>query len=78
MQSVTREQILQFSKMYIRHHIIILDAQTVTDKGGELFDNILDGIKVESSYKGIHLKFPLTLNQLHKMVQAFRRKLVNY
>ncbi|XP_045206701.2 serine/threonine-protein phosphatase with EF-hands 2-like [Mercenaria mercenaria] len=53
----------------------IYDTQTITDTGGEVFYNFLDDIKVESSYKGIHLKFPLTLSQLHKMVQAFRRKL---
>ncbi|KAK3599955.1 hypothetical protein CHS0354_012601 [Potamilus streckersoni] len=31
-------------------------------------------IHINSSYNGPHLSFPLSLSQLHKLVQAFRRK----
>ncbi|XP_060570933.1 serine/threonine-protein phosphatase with EF-hands 2-like [Ruditapes philippinarum] len=63
------------SALNVNKEASIYDTQTVSDNNSEIFDKYLDGIKVENSYKGIHLKFPLTLNQLHKMVQAFKRNL---
>ena len=54
----------------------ILDTHSHADENGEALQSIPDGIEVENSYRGVHLTFPLTLNQLHKMVQAFRRKQV--
>ena len=49
----------------------------VQREDSDAFQNISDDIEVEASYRGVHLTFPLTLNQLHKMVQAFRRKQVS-
>ncbi|WAR00729.1 PPE-like protein, partial [Mya arenaria] len=54
---------------------IIADTQTMVDRMGDTLNNLLDGVEVEKTYKGPHLTFPLTLNQLHKMVQSFKRKL---
>ena len=51
------------------------DTHNQVDENDAL-QNISDDIEVEPSYRGVHLTFPLTLNQLHKMVQAFRRKQV--
>ncbi|XP_052793416.1 serine/threonine-protein phosphatase with EF-hands 2-like [Mya arenaria] len=53
----------------------IYDTQTMVDRMGDTLNNLLDGVEVEKTYKGPHLTFPLTLNQLHKMVQSFKRKL---
>lgn len=53
----------------------IYDTFSRKDDSEDMLYGFLDDIKVESSYKGVHLTFPLTLNQLHKMVQGFRRKL---
>lgn len=52
------------------------ETQTLPDRTGDAFANMLEGLTIDSNYKGPHLTFPLTLNQLHKMVQAFKRKLV--
>lgn len=53
------------------------DTQTFADRDEDVFSRYIDDIEVQSSYKGVHLTFPLTLNQLHKIVQAFKRKLVS-
>jgi len=49
----------------------------MVDRSADSLYNLLDGIVIDANYKGPHLTFPLTLNQLHKMVQAFKRKLVS-
>lgn len=53
------------------------DTQTFADTDEAVFSRYIDDIDVQNSYKGVHLTFPLTLNQLHKIVQAFKRKLVS-
>ena len=58
--------------------LIPVDTHSQSDDNVDAFKSLLDGMKVENSYRGVHLIFPLTLNQLHKMVQAFRRKQVRF
>ena len=55
----------------------LISDSHVQREDSDAFQNISDDIEVEASYRGVHLTFPLTLNQLHKMVQAFRRKQVS-
>ncbi|KAL4230675.1 PPP5 TPR repeat region [Mactra antiquata] len=55
----------------------IYDTQTMPDTSEPSLYSMLNETDVEKSYKGVHLSFPLTHDQLHKMVQCFKRKLAS-
>eukprot|EP01138_Halocafeteria_seosinensis_P003117 gb/GECG01003186.1/.p1 GENE.gb/GECG01003186.1/~~gb/GECG01003186.1/.p1 ORF type:complete len:953 (+),score=133.80 gb/GECG01003186.1/:1-2859(+) len=56
-----------------------VSSDTPSAKARQLASEEIDAIEVEKSYSGVHLKFPLTEDQVLKMIKSFKEgKILHY